>query len=152
MKEVRLCTYKGCSRKHYAKGWCSIHWRRNLNHGSPEGKSKICLHCTVPFKVAKGQHRVYCFTCAPAGNKLAAYMLTKYDLSWDEYGAMYFDQDGQCAISSCDAEATVVDHCHRTGKVRSLLCRPCNVHLAWIENQLWKSAAESYLQEYGFHG
>jgi hypothetical protein len=61
---------------------------------------------------------------------------------------MYFDQEGKCGVSVCGSEATVIDHCHRTGRVRGLLCVTCNVQLSWIENTAWLESATTYLEQY----
>jgi hypothetical protein len=45
---------------------------------------------------------------------------------------MLYNQNGKCAI--CERidsgkktnKAFCVDHCHKTGKIRGLLCMPCN--------------------------
>lgn len=54
-----------------------------------------------------------------------------YGITLDDYKRMYSEQNGCCAI--CDKEkppegknGLVVDHCHKTGKVRKLLCAQCN--------------------------
>ncbi len=62
--------------------------------------------------------------------------LRKYGLTPDEYKAMEQAQNGKCAIcgrlGNPDSNGTgkrlalSVDHCHSTGKVRGLLCGPCN--------------------------
>ncbi len=39
---------------------------------------------------------------------------------------MYARQGGRCAICGTAAEKLVVDHNHKTGKVRELLCHLCN--------------------------
>jgi hypothetical protein len=53
----------------------------------------------------------------------------KYELSEDEYQRMFEEQGGQCWY--CGAASTekrlVVDHCHKTGVVRRLLCNSCNL-------------------------
>jgi hypothetical protein len=53
-----------------------------------------------------------------------------YGLSKEEYIAMYEKQQGLCAI--CKKEPTTkrglhIDHNHKTGTVRGLLCHSCNV-------------------------
>lgn len=53
-----------------------------------------------------------------------------YGLSADEYIKMHEKQDGKCAI--CKKEPSTkrglhIDHCHKTGKVRGLLCHNCNI-------------------------
>lgn len=58
----------------------------------------------------------------------------RFGISLHEYGQMLVAQNGKCAIcSSTDAgtrdgmpKALAVDHDHRTGKIRGLLCESCN--------------------------
>lgn len=42
-----------------------------------------------------------------------------------------------------------VDHCHRTGVVRGLLCNSCNVGMGYIDKQEFWDAAMSYLKRTG---
>lgn len=52
-----------------------------------------------------------------------------YGLAPGEYGRIYLSQGKVCAICQRATGATrklSVDHDHRTGLVRGLLCRPCN--------------------------
>jgi hypothetical protein len=80
-------------------------------------------------------------------------LLRKYGISLIEYDALLAAQGGRCAI--CGRERPTrgdqmlqVDHCHRTGKVRGLLCSPCNSVLGFLEdNPLTLRAAMAYLAE-----
>lgn len=58
-----------------------------------------------------------------------------YGLSLNNYAEMYRVQDGKCAICNLpetikdrqgDVRVLSVDHCHKTGKIRQLLCNSCN--------------------------
>lgn len=50
---------------------------------------------------------------------------SKYGLTKEEVEKLKEDQNFKCMI--CEDEVNlVVDHCHKTGKVRSLLCNLCN--------------------------
>ncbi len=55
----------------------------------------------------------------------------RYGVSPQKYDEIYTSQGGRCAL--CDRHQTefnrrlAVDHCHKTGKVRGLLCTGCNV-------------------------
>ncbi len=52
-----------------------------------------------------------------------------YGLGDGDYGVIYKGQGGRCAICQRATGATrklSVDHDHKTGEVRGLLCRPCN--------------------------
>ncbi len=71
-------------------------------------------------------------------------ILKKYGISVELYEKMFKDQSGQCAICKTLFTSThkredvnrnpCVDHCHRTNKVRALLCRKCNVSLGYVES------------------
>src|SRR5579862_5532617 len=55
-----------------------------------------------------------------------------YGLSIEELDQMVADQQSRCLI--CKRKSKLcVDHCHRTGAIRGLLCRTCNMALGWYE-------------------
>lgn len=58
--------------------------------------------------------------------RLAHRDLSKYGLSRADYEALYLWQGGRCACC-WQAPATDVDHDHETGRVRGLVCNPCNL-------------------------
>jgi len=60
--------------------------------------------------------------------------LRKYGLDVEKYNIMVDGQGGKCAICDNSNDSLVVDHCHETGKVRSLLCNKCNILLGMIES------------------
>jgi Recombination endonuclease VII len=52
----------------------------------------------------------------------------KYGVTSEDYQRMLTEQEGRCAMCKrYFGEALRVDHCHRTGRVRRLLCHGCNV-------------------------
>lgn len=57
------------------------------------------------------------------------------------------DQDGCCAICGEPIPYSKIctDHDHETGKIRGLLCRPCNLNLNVIEKKDWVVKAQEYL-------
>jgi 1,4-alpha-glucan branching enzyme len=62
----------------------------------------------------------------------ARHMKAKYSMTLEEFEAMRVVQNGLCA--ACGGEPTtwqglMVDHCHRQGHVRALLCHHCNAGL-----------------------
>lgn len=75
--------------------------------------------------------------------------LKKYGLTLVEFEEMLKRQEGKCAIcGKTPKENLCVDHCHRTGKVRGLLCRACNRSIGQLgdtEEALMK--AVHYLKE-----
>lgn len=92
----------------------------------------------VKSKRSYGGYQAYtlCTSCEKQ-RKFTSHIKHKYGLSWEMYVEMVQEQDNKCYL--CDQKPSdifdklVVDHCHRTGKVRKLLCRMCNIHLSRIE-------------------
>lgn len=79
----------------------------------------------------------------------------KYGLSEDDYQSMLTKQGGCCALCGSTSfgrsksKHFVVDHCHVTGKVRGLLCHPCNVRVGSYERLMEYAGADKltkYLQ------
>jgi hypothetical protein len=52
-----------------------------------------------------------------------------YGLSLEQYNKMRANQARFCAICFKPEDILCVDHCHKTGTVRELLCRRCNTGL-----------------------
>lgn len=55
----------------------------------------------------------------------------KYGITAEEFEQLVAKQQGRCAICLRERELTV-DHDHETGRMRGLLCRPCNRCLGQI--------------------
>lgn len=60
----------------------------------------------------------------------------KYNMTLDEYNVMLENQNYKCAIcgktKSENGKSFAVDHNHKTGKVRGLLCNHCNVGIGYL--------------------
>lgn len=62
--------------------------------------------------------------------------LKKYDLTEESYNELHLEHNGKCKICKKEIEDLVIDHCHQTGKVRGLLCNPCNKGLGFFEDNI----------------
>jgi hypothetical protein len=75
-----------------------------------------------------------------------------YKITSDQMQDMFVNQMGRCAICKTEFSETnmmCVDHCHTTGKVRSLLCRSCNTGIGMFkENSKAMMNAILYLTEW----
>lgn len=58
--------------------------------------------------------------------------------SKEEYTEMLIKQDNRCAIcgSYQDKKKFCVDHCHKTKKIRGLLCFHCNVGIGHLKDNI----------------
>lgn len=82
----------------------------------------------------------------------------KYKISIDDYDRMFEAQGGRCAICNNVQTHTykgsvtrlAVDHDHKTGKVRGLLCHECNAGIGFLhEDKTLLRKAVTYLDTYG---
>jgi hypothetical protein len=83
----------------------------------------------------------------------------RYGITWDEFILKLKAQHYKCAI--CDAsikeinslsekiETAVIDHCHKTKKLRGLLCMNCNAGIGSLkDNPALLIRAAHYLDSY----
>ncbi len=124
---------------------------------SPKHSSiKLCSKCGKPRKSrspnSKSKVTSWCYSCLKAYKKAhpptpaqrrTAKLWHKYHLTPEQYDAMLVKQNGVCAIckqaeTSLDTRINkvrrlAIDHDHRTGKIRGLLCNRCNKLLGQVE-------------------
>lgn len=83
-----------------------------------------------------------------------------YGIDLDEYNEMLEQQGHVCAICKCEETALnpntgnprdmAVDHCHRSGKVRGVLCTACNTAIGLLkDDKLVVYMAYGYLEKHG---
>ena len=81
----------------------------------------------------------------------SAMLKYEYGITLDDYNKMFNAQEGKCAICKKHQnelkKTLCVDHDHKTGKVRGLLCGRCNAGLGYYEKSDIKEF-EKYLKKY----
>lgn len=69
-------------------------------------------------------------TLSPKDKARAGHLRRTYGITPEQYEELLARQEGRCAVclKSADKEGTnlAVDHNHKTGEIRGLLCRYCN--------------------------
>lgn len=85
------------------------------------------------------------------------YLLKRYGITEDQYNELLRKQEGRCAVCGRDGgkfkTKLAVDHDHKTGHVRGLLCKYCNRYIVGrhrkdVGASLLQSAYEYLLREY----
>lgn len=72
-----------------------------------------------------------------------------FGIGLEQYKRMMADQNGGCAICGQleEVRQLAVDHSHKTGAIRGLLCRRCNVAIGLMEDNMGLlSSAIDYLK------
>jgi len=121
---VNLGQFKKCTN-------CNI--IKNIKEFNKNGKytSSKCSKCI--FKIQRESH-----------------LLNKYNLTTDDYNKLLLNQNKVCAICNKESYRNLcVDHDHKTGKIRALLCDLCNTGLGkFKDNTELLEKAILYLKKY----
>jgi|SRR5712671_2041930 len=69
------------------------------------------------------------------------HLRSRYGITREDFLRILKDQGEMCLI--CETKTSGgrnwhMDHCHKTGKLRSILCNSCNPHLGWYEKNAVK--------------
>ena len=132
---------------------------------------KVCFNCKVEKPLQdfyKSNTRYYqreCKVCTkdrknawsktPEGKESSkrTKLKARFGMSIEQYGSLLLKQNNCCAICGVhEKEFThklAVDHCHTTGTIRGLLCKPCNLALGnMMDNPARLRVAALYLEHF----
>lgn len=79
----------------------------------------------------------------------------RHGITSEEFWVMYEEQDGTCPVcdKGIEAEDSAIDHNHKTGEVRGILCKSCNRALGLLgDNPNTLIRGSKYLQKKGYYG
>lgn len=110
----------------------------------PQGrfKPKPCRKCGTEFP-PKAPSELYCSDPCRTEALNDRYLERAYGITLEDYRRMLKEQDSKCKL--CGGEGflmdterhsvkLVVDHCHKDGHVRGLLCHNCNRALGLLQD------------------
>ena len=73
-----------------------------------------------------------------------------YNITLVDYGNILVSQNGMCPMCGIPPISPVVDHSHKTGKVRGIICRRHNIGLGIFNDSIISlQIAIEYLKKYG---
>ena len=103
-----------------------------------KNKDKIIKGSTEWNKKNKEYHRKYdkVWRGKNPTKSRSAYLKRTYEISLEEYELLKLIQEGRCAICLEKHQRLVIDHCHKTNAVRSLLCTTCNAGLGQFKDSI----------------
>ncbi len=153
------CSVEGCEKPRVGLGLCGMHYQRQNANGSTQATTRflartqktradgtrICYVCGIAklrtsefFGVdrrSKDGMRATCRECCKRSVRRWT-RRTRYGITESEFNELLRTQDGSCAICSIvlrvggrRKDRACIDHDHKTGSVRGLLCHHCNVLL-----------------------
>lgn len=113
--------------------------------------SKVCWQCKTENLLTELYKNSLCKSCSrarraswrknnPEKERLSErrQTLRKFGLTIESYNVLFSKQQGCCAgclrHQSQFKRSLSVDHCHKTGSIRGLLCNDCNITLGKVRD------------------
>lgn len=109
---------------------------REVTRGQERIAVRRCWKCRAPVpEAARKPGKTVCDNCrTDRRTERQAYerkrTLRKYGLTQEQYDQLLASQDGRCPGCGTDepgAKGWCIDHCHKGGHVRALMCFRCNL-------------------------
>jgi len=132
-------------RKRKRCGDCGRLLKINKFHKDKYGKDSLYCYCKDCAKIRrkkynqseKGKKAYQKYRQTEAGKKVCrkAQLKFNFNITPEQYNKLFKKQKGCCALCKKSQSnfkiRLAVDHNHKTGKIRGLLCPQCNVKLEW---------------------
>ena len=130
------------------------------NNNTKCGISSICKSCERSKKLAErllNPERYNSVKVKSAAKRKLyrknAALKKMYGITLDQYNILLETQGGKCATCGCDrsdkGRDLCVDHNHKTGKVRGLLCGNCNRGIGYFKEDIQRmESAIAYLKRH----
>ncbi len=126
---------------------------------------RTCTRCNVPKSLSafymykdRNRHRAICAACIRAHarqeypkKRWVAHIQQRYGLTPQMYYAMLEAQGGACKIcrgTNQGGRKLSIDHDHKTGRLRALVCIQCNLTLGGIERVGSTAPFQQYLDKH----
>ncbi len=138
-------SHKVCSKCRQSKLLTEFYPQANGVYGRKSACSTCSRSYTSRYRKAKGEGGKHVARCS--------YLQRTYGMSLEEYTSLLSAQNASCAICQTHYSKVLhgklcVDHCHESGKIRGLLCHPCNAAIGLLkedEEVLYRAAR--YIRE-----
>ena len=122
---------KTCTKCKAVKNFTEFHKGKNYK----DGYRTVCKECMSTYSKARNA------TTQQREKNRAWFYRRKYGISLAQYDEMLTKQGCRCSIcnspdSKRQGQRLMVDHCHETGKVRGLLCNPCNAAIGLLGDNI----------------
>ena len=104
-------------------------------HNSKRGKYGVHHYCKIC-------HSIYRKNSYDYTKSRAKGVFRRYNLNIHQLEELYISQNKKCKICNDEYSTVskygglVIDHCHKTGKVRGLLCTKCNALLGMCNDDV----------------
>lgn len=116
--------------------------------------NNVCNGCGEAFvRTVNRKQALFVKYCSTACQRRAMHLRQTYGITFEEVNILLLKQENKCAICKIDLNTLPpreinIDHCHKTGKVRGILCSQCNTGIGSLKDDIiLLKASINYLEE-----
>lgn len=116
----------------------------SFNKSREDGRQTTCKDCINNNPKYKANKLIYQNSEIGQLVLMKSHLKNKFKMTIEDKQKMFDSQQGSCEIchkAFKNIKSACVDHNHETGKVRDLLCKPCNTFLGIIKEDVSKLTA-----------
>lgn len=124
------------------------------NKGEPLGYSYTCQPCALEYnKIWRSENKkrsakiVQDWKDRNPEKVYTGKLRREYNISFEEFQIILKNQNSMCSIclikiekpyiaKKLNIESVYVDHCHKTNKIRGLLCQHCNTGIGFFRDNI----------------
>lgn len=116
---------------------------KSRNKEARKGRATYCCKCMKEYEAKRYEE----------GKTRNGRLERLYGITLEQYDKMLEEQSNCCALCGSSSPKRgsrfIVDHCHKTGNVRALLCHLCNIFIGMAgDNPNLLRKAADYLESY----
>ena len=100
----------------------------SVHKNAPDGRHSQCRECRNAFQREKWNDPAWKDYFRDKG------LQRRFGITVEDFDEMARQQGFACAICQSVPDVLCVDHCHKTNRVRQLLCRNCNLALGYAKD------------------
>lgn len=129
---MKMCTVCKSvkSPEDFYDGYKSKNQRYATNKRYPHSRCKECEHAKNRVYHKENRSKV-------SARQVASQRIKKYGVSEKDYEQMLLSHNNLCAICNKPSPRTLhIDHDHKTGQVRGLLCSTCNTGIGLFKDDI----------------
>lgn len=97
------------------------------DHKTNKVRGILCNYCNLGIGLLKDDINIILYAIKYLSSN---YKYNKKYVSWDKYKDIRELNNNKCNICNTTVNKMCIDHCHKTGLIRGLLCGSCNIAIS----------------------